>query len=298
MVNNIIISIPAYNEGKTIAGVIKEINTVMNKTNYKFKILVVNDGSKDDTAKQAKQSGATVYSHPKNYGLAETFRTEMDQCLLYNPDIIVHTDADGQYQAKDIPRLIRQVEKGYDLVLGNRFRGGIEHMPLLKKIGNKAFSRVISHIVGKTIGDGQTGFRAFTKEVAEKVKINSSHTYTQQQIIVAIKEKFSIKEIPTRFRVRGAKTKSRLMKNPFEYAFKAWINILRVYRDYEPIKFFGIFGTLFLGVGSIIGIGLLFLFAIKGTIEGRLPTAILSALFILVGVQIILFGFLADMKKQ
>ncbi len=189
-----IITIPAYNEEKTIGEVIRSIKDIMNKGKYDYKILVVNDGSSDKTVDVAKKSGAIVYSHPSNQGLAETFRTEIKKCLELKADIIVHTDADGQYEAKDIPRLIRELENCYDLVLGSRFLGKIEYMPLIKKIGNKAFSRAISRIIKLDITDCQTGFRAFNKNVAEKIKITSDHTYTQEQIIRAAREKFKIKE--------------------------------------------------------------------------------------------------------
>ena len=114
----IIISIPAYNEEKTIASVISNIKKVMNSNNYNYKILVLDDGSKDNTAETTKKAGAIVYSHPYNYGLAETFRTEIQKCLDLKADIIVHIDADGQYLAEEIPNLIKEIENGYDLVLG------------------------------------------------------------------------------------------------------------------------------------------------------------------------------------
>ncbi|MFH1642645.1 MAG: glycosyltransferase family 2 protein [Nanoarchaeota archaeon] len=291
----IIITIPAYNEEKTIGKVITDIIEVMKQANYDYQILVVDDGSSDKTAEISKNLGATVYSHPKNYGLAETFRTEIDKCLKLGADIIVHTDADGQYLAKDIPKLIKEIEKGNDLVLGSRFKGEIEHMPLIKKWGNMAFSKVISNIVGLKITDAQTGYRAFTKEVAHKIDLRSTHTYTQEQIIHAVREKFKIKEIPIFFARRDGN--SRLIKNPFGYAIRAWINIIRTYRDYEPLKLFGRAGTFLIVPGLIIGFWLLYLFLKTGRVR-HIGSAILSVLLIMVGIQIISFGLLADMKKK
>ncbi|MBI4159048.1 glycosyltransferase family 2 protein [Candidatus Woesearchaeota archaeon] len=290
----IIITIPAYNEEQSIGEVVSDIKKVMSKEKHDFKILVVNDGSNDKTEEVAKKNGAIVVSHPRNYGLAEAFRTELKECLRLKAEIIVHTDADGQYLAEDIPKLIKEVENGYDLVLGNRFEGGIEEMPLLKKLGNKAFSNTISKIIRQDIGDCQTGFRAFTRKVAEKIEIKSDHTYTQEQIIRCANEMFRIKEIPTYFRKRNGE--SRLMRNPFEYALKAWINILRIYRDYQPLKFFGAIGLFFFSVGVLIGLMLVLLFLTTGKI-GHLPLTILSIMLVIIGVQIGLFGFLADMKR-
>lgn len=291
---NVIITIPAYNEENTIGRVIKSINEVMKLAKYKYKVLVVDDGSKDKTASIAKNNGALVYSHLKNYGLAETFKTEVEHALKLNADIIVHIDADGQYLPKEIPKLIKQVENGYDLVLGSRFKGKIEYMPLIKRIGNIAFSKVISQLTGLKISDGQTGFRAFTKKVAKEVAIISNHTYTQEQIIRAVRQKFKVKEIPVYFAKR--KDKSRLMLNPFDYAIKAWINILRLYRDYEPLKFFGWSGFFIFFIGFLIGIYLTYLH-FTGGIRGHLGLMMLDILFLSIGLQIIIFGFIADMKK-
>jgi len=291
----IVVTIPVYNEEKTIGSVINDIKKVMDEHKYDYKILVVDDGSKDQTKEIAKQKGAIVFSHPINYGLAETFRTEMKKVLQLNPDIIVHTDADGQYLASDIPKLVKPIlEKRADLVLGSRFKGKIESMSMIKRTGNKAFSKVISNITGKKISDAQTGFRAFTKEIAS-LNIKSNHTYTQEQVIRTIREKFKVIEVPVYFAKR--KDKSRLIKSPFEYATKAWINILRIYRDYEPLKFFGYFGSAFIALGLLFGIWILITLFRTGTVGG-IPRVILSALFIMTGVQITLFGFLADMSRK
>jgi len=291
----IVVTIPAYNEERTIGILINKINMVMKSNRYNYKILVVDDGSKDRTAEVAKNAKAVVYSHPKNYGLADTFRTETEKALGLGANVIVHIDADIQYRPEEIPRLLKEIENGYDLVLGSRFKGKIEYMPAIKKLGNKAFSRVVSNIVGIKISDAQTGFRAFTKDVAEKIKITSNHTYTQEQIIRAIKEKFKIKEVPIYFAKR--KDKSRLISNPFRYAASAWINLIRTYRDYEPLRFFGITGTSIFSIGLLIGLYLVYLHFTSG-IVGHFALIMLDILILSIGLQIIIFGFLADMNRK
>ena len=290
------ITIPAFNEEKTLGKLLPSIKEVMEKQSYEYNIIVVDDGSNDNTADIAKKNGALVYSHPRNFGLSETFRTEMEQCLKSEADIIVHIDADGQYLPKQIPSLIDEVKKGHQLVLGSRFKGRIESMPVIKRFGNKLFSIVISRISGYPISDAQTGFRAFTRDVA-KLPIISSFTYTQEQIIRVSKSRMSIKEIPIHFAERGGNTKSRLMRNPFDFALKAGVNLLRIYRDYEPLKFFGLFGFVFILVGSLLGVFIINSILATGS-AGGLPRVILSALLLLTGIQIGLFGFLADMQKK
>jgi len=290
----VIITIPAYNEEPTIVKVIDEIKEAMEKTRYEYQILVLDDGSSDKTAYLSKKAGAVVYSNKRNIGLVATFREEIKQCLALKADIIVHTDADGQYVASSIPRLIEKIEQGYDLVLGSRFLGRIEHMPLMKRLGNYAFAIVLSQLTRTRLTDTTTGFRAFTKNLAENIQYINTFTYTQEQIIKAAKQNFKIAEIPiTTRRTR----ESKLFKNSFEYALKAWINILRIYRDYEPLKFFGLFGLFFIFLGLIIGFWLLYLFFTTGRV-GHIPSQILSLMLMVIGVQISLFGFLADMNRK
>lgn len=294
---NIIATIPAKNEQATISQVIKGIKEVFDQLKYPSKILVLDDASTDSTAEVAKRAGAIVYSLPVSRGLANVFRTELKKSLELGADIIVHIDADNQYMPSEIPRLIEPIiEKKADLVLGNRFGFGKPPLPWLKRWGNRAFSRTISKIINQKIYDCQTGFRCFTRELAEKVNIISTHTYTQEQIIRAVKENFKVKEVPVHFLVRTS-GKSRLLSNPFEYALKAWINILRIYRDYEPLKFFGLIGMIPFSIGFILGCYFLYLQFTTG-IQGHIALLFLTMLLIITGFQILTFGFLADMQRK
>ncbi|MBW3015158.1 glycosyltransferase family 2 protein [Candidatus Woesearchaeota archaeon] len=290
----VIVSIPAYNEEKTLPRVIREIKSVMNQTDYNYEILILNDGSKDRTAEVAKKAGTIVYSNPRNLGLAETFKNEMKNCIKHNADIIVHTDADGQYPAKYIPLLVKKVQQGYDLVTASRFGRGRYHGSIFKNLGNIAFAKVFSSLLKVRLTDTTTGFRAFTQDVARLPLINS-FTYTQEQLIRAGRAKMKIAEIPIKNRTTRD---SRLFKNPFDYAIKAWINIFRIQRDYNPIKFFGTIGLFLMFIGFIIGIYIIaILFTGLGAIDQRIPTIILAIVFFLTGLQVLLFGFLADMYQ-
>ena len=289
----VLITIPAYNEEETLPSVLQEIRQVMSTTPYSYEILVLNDGSTDKTIEVARQRDAIVVTE-KHRGLAETFKSEMRECLKRKADIIVHTDADGQYHPQHLPELIQKVEEGYDLVLGSRFQRKTEHMPLFNRLGNIAFAQVLSSLTHTKITDSTTGFRAFTAAVAAEIKYINTFTYTQEQIIKASQQGFRITEIPIICR----KTReSRLFKNPWQYALRAWINIMRIYRDYEPLQFFGRIGGGLLLLGGTLGGWLLYRYATLGYI-GKTPSLILAMLLILVGVQIILFGFLADMRMR
>ena len=291
LIMKVVVTIPAYNEEKTLPTVLEEIKKVLPK--YNFELLVLDDGSTDKTVEIAKKYGALVVSNKRNLGLAETFKREMQECLKLNPDVIVHTDADGQYLSKHIPELIKKVEQGYDLVLGSRFQRGNYNGSLMKNIGNQAFAKVFTKLLKIRLTDTTTGFRAFNQEVAKLPLINN-FTYTQEQLIRAGKAGLSITEIP----ITTKKTrKSKLFKSSAHYAVKAWINILRIYRDYEPLNFFGkIGGTLFLA-GFLLGVYILITLALTSKVGG-IPRVILSAILMLTGIQIIVFGFLADMRRS
>ena len=290
----VVVTIPAFNEEKTIGYTIREIKNVMDKTSYNYKILILDDGSSDKTFEIARKNGAVVVSNKRNLGLAETFKREMKECLKLKADIIVHTDADGQYPAYYIPEMVKKVEQGYDLVLGNRFgKGSYGNDSFMKKLGNRAFARVFSNLLKTKLTDTTTGFRAFTSEVAQLPLINT-FTYTQEQLIRAGKSKMKIAEVP----IRTNKTRpSKLFKNPFDYAVKAWINIFRIYRDFEPLKFFGRIGLLFVLAGFLLGLFILYKIITVGS-AGGIPRVILSMLLILIGIQIAFFGFLADMYRK
>ena len=163
----------------------------------------------------------------------------------------------------------------------------------MKNIGNKTFAKVFSGLLKVKLTDTTTGFRAFTREVAELPLINN-FTYTQEQLIRAGKEKMKIGEVPiTTNRTR----KSRLFKNPFDYAIKAWINIFRIYRDFEPIRFFGLIGFLSIIFGMLIGVYFVYLHFTSG-ISGHLGLLFLMLILLVFGVQTILFGFIADMIRK
>ncbi len=289
----VVITIPAYNEENTLPAVLEEIKAVMKNTPYHYELLVVDDGSQDLTAAVAEKHGAMVLRE-QHRGLAETFKSEMRECVRRKADIIVHTDADGQYHPQHIPELIKKVEEGYHLVLGSRFLGKIEKMPLLKRLGNIAFSKVLSSLTGVKLTDTTTGYRAFTTAVARDINYINSFTYTQEQIIKAAKQGFRIAEIP----IVARKTReSRLFKNPFQYAWRAWINILRIYRDYEPLTFFGRIGMSGLALGTAIGIYFTYMHFTSG-IKGHLGLLFLMMILLVFGLQTVLFGFLADMSKK
>lgn len=293
----LVVMIPAYNEEASIASVIKEIPRKIRGIS-KVEVLVIDDGSTDNTANEAKIAGADkVVSHTHNLGLGNAFRTGLDNALEMGADIIVNTDADGQYVGAEIPDLIGPIfVKRADMVLGSRFAGSIEHMVASKKIGNRMATRMVRYLSGIPITDGQTGFRALTRDAALKLNVMSNYTYTQETIIQAAMKGLKIVEIPVTFRKREGY--SKLVSSPLGYAKKSATILFRTYRDYKPLKFFGAIGGIVILIGLILGVRVIYHYLTTGLVSPMLPTAILSAMTMIVGFQVLVFAFMADMMGQ
>jgi glycosyltransferase involved in cell wall biosynthesis len=286
--------IPAYNEEKTIGKVVCEIPLEIPQIDQ-ISIIVIDDGSTDNTRKIALEANVEkVISVKQNQGLAFAFKKGLDLALEMNADIIVNIDADGQYDGKEITTLLNPIiNHEADIVLGSRFKGWIDFMPLQKRIGNSLATKATNLLTGLNISDTQTGFRAFTREAALRLNIESDYTYVQETIIQAVEKGLTIVEVPVHFRRREGK--SRLISNIFSYARRAGINILRTYRDYEPLRTFLIIGGLIGLVGFGFGIRVLIQFLTTGMVGPYLPSAILTAVLLIVGFQVIILGIIADM---
>ena len=292
----LIVTIPAYNEEKTIDKVIKEIPRQISGIET-IEVLVVNDGSTDNTVKVAKEAGADhIITLKENRGLAFAFRTGLEEALKRGADIIVNTDADFQYNQQQIPDLVKPVlEHKADIVLGSRFSGHIEHMSSQKRIGNIIATRVTRMASGYPVTDAQTGFRAFSRDAALRMNILSDYTYVQETIMQAVNHNLTMVEIPIDFRRRDGN--SRLMSGVFNYAKRAASTIMRTYRDYEPLKVFGLIGLVFMFAGMVTGVRVFIHYLQTGMVTPYLPSAVLTVILGIIGVQIIVFGLIADMLK-
>jgi glycosyltransferase involved in cell wall biosynthesis len=279
----LVVVIPAFNEQDTIGEVISKIPK---DACEEVQILVIDDGSTDKTAEMARKNGAEVLSFRCNRGLANAFRKGISQALSKEADVIVNIDADGQHDPRQIKDLVSPILKGEaDLVIGSRFKNGKPPMPKMKYLGNVAFTKLLNLLTGEALTDAQSGFRAFTREVAENLDIVGNYTYTQQMIVQASHKRFKIIEIPIEISARAGEDESRLMRSPFHFAIQAGTLLLTIIARYHPLKFFGATGSMFMMGG--IAIGLL-----------SPVHDVLSSLIIAAGVQFILFGLLFETFKK
>jgi glycosyltransferase involved in cell wall biosynthesis len=288
--HKVVIIIPAYNEEKSIAAVIRDVKK------YASEIIVIDDGSTDHTISIAKKNGAFVLPNIINRGLGTTIRRGYQTALEHGADIVVQIDADGQYMATDIPKLIKPIiDNKADMVLGSRFLGGIQQMPLGNRAGNKIGTLVTGLVAGQNISDAQTGFRAMRKELLDEIIPMSKKTYVQEMIIRAVKEGWRVLEIPSYFKKRKSGP-SRLIASLPGYAQRAFLIIIRMIREYHPLFFFGAPGMIFLlwGMGLGAEMSYVYLFG-SGDVSTRTGTIIFSAFLMLLGFLLIMLGYVADM---
>lgn len=284
--------IPAYNEELNI----KEVITKSFK--YSDQVIVLNDGSTDNTEKIAKEANAIVKSHIINRGLGLTIRDGIKEAMKLGADIIVTIDADGQYDPDQIPDLLQPILDGKaDLVLGSRFMGTIVKMPRLKRLGNKIITLIIRNLMNLDISDSQTGFRAIKREILDHIILTADYTYTQEMIIRAAAEGFFIEDVPVIFYERKD-GKSRLIRDPAEYGLNNAMTMLRAYRDYRPMTLFGTIGVLMMILGVLIGLYIVYEFFVLGSFDTGQRLVTLSALMIMTGIQVLLFGLMADMMSR
>lgn len=291
----LVVTIPAFNEEGSIASVIKEIPR---DCCGRVEVLVIDDGSTDNTYSEAVKAGADrVIGFKKNRGLAPAFRTGLEIAISMGADIIVNTDADGQYDGNEIPRLIRPIlENRADVVLGSRTKGTIEDMPMQKRVGNRIATYVTGLLCGRYISDAQTGFRAFTRDAAMHLNVMADYTYVQETLIQLSHQSATIVEVPITFRKRNGK--SRLISNVFTYAKRAGLTIIRSYRDYHPLLTFVYISGAIAVMAAVAGGVVLFHYFMTGEVTGRLPMALLSVLLFIIASQVLVAGLLADMLRS
>lgn len=188
----VICIIPSFNEEKTIKDVIN------GASQYCDNIIVVNDGSQDETNREAKNAGATVANHLINLGTGAALSTGLKIAKWKKADIVVTMDGDGQHDPNDIPTLLRPlIEEEADIVLGSRFLGNIKSMPFYKKIGNRFLSFITSMRCGKKITDSQCGFRAYSAKVFKSIIHNSvDYTWASELLVRVISSDYKCIEVP------------------------------------------------------------------------------------------------------
>lgn len=291
----LIIQIPCYNEeenlGTTLAALPKTIAGI-----DEIQILIIDDGSVDKTVDVAKKYGVENFLIlPTNAGLAHAFSAGLIKSLEMGADIIVNTDADNQYCADDIEKLVAPIlNNKADIVIGARPVENIKHFSIIKRFLQKLGSQVMRLISSTKIADAPSGFRAFSKYAAMRLNVFDNYTYTLETIIQAKAKGLEIISVP--IRVNPELRKSKLMTNIFDYIRRSIFTMIRMFIVYRPFRFFAIISSIFLFLGALIGARFLYFYLFDSG-SGHIQSLILSAILLLTGVQIALLAVFADLQS-
>lgn len=289
----LIIQIPCLNESQTLAVTIAALpREVPGFDSVEW--LVVDDGSTDDTAEAARALGVDhVVRHPVNRGLAAAFMTGLDACLHLGADVIVNTDADNQYEARDIPLLTGPVLDGSaDMVIGARPIDDTEHFSWIKKKLQRIGSWAVRAASKTTVEDAPSGFRAISRETALRLNVFNAYTYTLETIIQAGLSNLRVASVP--IRTNGDLRPSRLVKSIPSYVRRSLVTILRVFVVYRPVFFFFWPGLLFTLVGAAAMVRFLYHYFLGSGGDGHVQSLVLGALCITLGALMFALAVLAD----
>lgn len=193
------IVIPAYNEGSVIGDVVQDIKTQLKAKKYSADVVVVNDGSKDDTAEQARKGGAKVIDHILNSGAGAATATGLSYANQKGYDIAATMDADGQHNAEDVLRGIKEIQsQGADLLIGSRLiDASAKDMSPLKRVGNWGLSFITMLLFGVYTSDSQSGLRLYSRKALEQLRWKTSgYEFCSEMIWRANQLKLSIGEFP------------------------------------------------------------------------------------------------------
>jgi len=289
----LIIQIPCFNEAeilpKTLSQLPKEIPGI-----EQIEILVVDDGSKDNTVDVAREQGVDHIVHlPRHYGLAQAYARGLDACLRLGADIIVNTDADNQYPADAIEKLVRPILEGKaEMVIGDRGVRSVEHFPIHKRLLQALGSRVVSATAGLTIPDATSGFRAITRQVAMETMVLSNYSYTLETLIQAGAKRVRVDFVP--IKTNPPERPSRLFQSIRSYLVNSSVTIMRSFTMYRALRLFTAISLIMLLIGTAIG-GRFVYYYVIGEGGGMVQSLILSAIFLIVGFITFLVGLIADL---
>jgi len=289
----LIIQIPCFNEVQILPKTLSRLPRSVEGFDD-VEILIVDDGSTDETARTALENGADHIAHlPRHLGLAQAFAHGLDACLRLGADVIVNTDADNQYKAEDIQKLVQPILKGKaEMVIGDRGVGKVKYFPLHKRMLQVVGSRVVSATAGFEIPDATSGFRALTRQVALETMVLSNYSYTLETLIQAGAKRMRVAFVP--IEINPPERPSRLFRSIRNYLVNSTATILRAFTMYRALRVFTMISAVFLLAGLIIG-GRFMVYYLQGQGSGMVQSLILTAILLIVGFVTFLIGLIADL---
>jgi glycosyltransferase involved in cell wall biosynthesis len=288
----LIIQIPCWDEEKQLPATLADLPRAVPGVDS-VEWLVIDDGSTDRTVEVAREHCVDhIVRLTNNKGLAAAFQAGLDAALKLGADIVVNTDADNQYNAGDIPKLIEPILAGdADMVVGSRPIANIEHFSPIKKRLQRFGSAVVRRASETNIEDTTSGFRAYNREAALQVSVVSKFTYTLETIIQAGKMTVAIDHVP--IATNPQTRESRLFPSVWAYVRRNSVSIFRIYALYEPLR-------VFMTAAGLVGIAAgviwirFFIHYVQGNGAGHVQSLILGAVLFIAAVQLAALGVVGD----
>jgi glycosyltransferase involved in cell wall biosynthesis len=293
----LIIQIPCFNEEAVLATTLADLPREVEGFDT-VEWLVIDDGSTDATARVARESGVDhVVRFNTNKGLAVAFQAGVDAALKLGADVIVNTDADNQYRADDVPKLVRPIlAHEADIVVGVRNVRDHDEFSRVKKVLQRWGSWVVRRASQTDIPDVTSGFRAYDREAALQLNVVSRFTYTIETIIQAGKGGLAVTHVPIR---TNPKTReSRLFRSIRQYVTRSIGTILRISVMYDPLPVFLLPAAVISLAGfAILGRFTWFYFTEAGP-TGHIQSLIVGAALLIFAVQLVLLGVISDLLRS
>ena len=293
----LMVAMPALNESATIGDVIDRIPDTITGVS-RITVLVVDDGSDDDTADISRSRGATVISHTSRRGVGAAFQTALRHAISEGADILATLDSDGQFNPEDLPELIAPVVAGEaDFTSASRFKdpGKVPEMPPVKLWGNRQMSRLISGLTGQKFFDVSCGMRSYNRAAMLSLNLVGRFTYTQEVFLNLAFKQMRIAEVPLVVRGEREFGKSRVAGSIWKYATNTSRIIWRAYRDYQPLRFFGVLASFLLVPAGAFGVLLLMHYLEKGRLGAYTWVPSVLVAMSALGVLFLFAGLFGDM---
>jgi len=289
----LIIQIPCFNEADNLPATLAELPRHIPGID-KIEILIIDDGSHDGTATIARQWGVDhIVSHRRNRGLAAAFQSGKDAALRAGADIIVNTDADGQYVGEDIVHLVTPIAEGKaDIVIGDRGVANNEHFGPFKRLLQRFGSGVVRRLSRTHVTDAVSGFRAMSREAAQSITITTEFSYTTDMLIQSGRKRLKVMSVP--IRTNPAARPSRLFRSIPQFIINTGITIARAYTTYNPLRVFVVTGGICALLGALPILRFFYFWSI-GESEGHIQSIVIGGAMLVLGVLTVLMGILADL---
>jgi glycosyltransferase involved in cell wall biosynthesis len=278
----ILAGIAAYNEARYVGSI------VLQTRQYVDEVIVVDDGSMDNTSGVAQLAGATVIRHPRNKGKGAAIKTILAEARKRNPDALVLLDADAQHDPDEIPALIKPVSEGFDLVIGSR-EAQEDKTPLYRRIGKKVVFRSSRLASGTNVYDSESGFRALSPKAINELELQSNNFAVESEMITLASDKnLKITEVP----ISNIYTKDGSTLNPIRHGIDVLSRIIVMASERRPLLVFGLGGGILLVIGLMFGFRVIDVASTTGNLA--MGSAILTALFIIAGILSMFTGIILN----